>query len=30
LWFVKGYIEEYKGEAINWAKTIVFTTREKA
>ncbi len=30
LWFVKGYIEEQKGEAMNQAKVVVFTTREKA
>lgn len=29
LWFVKGYIVQEKNEAMNWAKAIVFTTREK-
>jgi hypothetical protein len=30
LWFVKGYIAQEKNEAMNWAKAIVFTAREKA
>jgi hypothetical protein len=30
VWFVKGWIVEWNGHSINWAKVVVATTKEKA